>query len=83
MKRIAHKTALHCAGWTCIFFGILAGFLPIIPGFVFVAFGIYLLAQASLWLWNHIENIKLKFPRLAFHYDKIDRKLNRYIKKAH
>ncbi|MBX4197719.1 hypothetical protein KW782_00085 [Candidatus Parcubacteria bacterium] len=83
MKRIAHKTALHCAGWSCILFGILAGFLPLIPGFVFVIVGIYLLGQASLWLWNHIERLKIKFPRFAFQYMRIDTKISKYIKRAH
>jgi hypothetical protein len=83
MKKIAHKTALHCIGWTLIFFGVLAGFLPFVPGFVFVALGIYILAQGWLWLWNHMENVKNRFPRFAYHYQKIDTRLNRFIKKAH
>ncbi len=83
MKRIAHKTALHFSGWTFIILGILAGFLPIIPGFVLVALGVYLISLASLSLWNRIENLKVRFPKLAHHYDRLDLKISRYIKKAH
>jgi hypothetical protein len=83
MKRIAHKTALHFAGWSCLFIGFMGLILPIIPGVVFLALGVYLLSLGWLWLWTRIETIKTRFPSLAYHYDKIDTKISRYIKKVH
>jgi hypothetical protein len=83
MKKLAHKTGLHCLGWMCILFGIFAGLLPFVPGFIFIAAGIYILSLASLWLWLKIEKIKSHFPRFAFQYARIDQKISKYIKKAH
>jgi uncharacterized membrane protein YbaN (DUF454 family) len=83
MKRIAHKTILHMAGWVCITIGILGLVLPILPGFVFIALGIYIISFASLWLYMKIDRIKLRYPKVGIHFDKVERYISRFIKKAH
>ncbi len=83
MRKIAHKTALHIIGWFFIGLGIVGLILPIMPGIIFFALGIYILSLGWLWLYLKIEKIKLRFPHIAFHYDKFDAKIGKIIKKVH
>ncbi|MES2436870.1 MAG: hypothetical protein V4519_02570 [Patescibacteria group bacterium] len=83
MKRIAHKTALHIGGWLFIGIGLLGLILPLIPGFVFIALGVYIISFASLWLYTKIDHIKLRYPKVGIHFDKVDKAISRFIKKAH
>lgn len=83
MKKIAHKTALHIGGWSCIGTGLLGLVLPIIPGFALIIVGLYILSFASRWLFNKLQGYKLRFPLFGLHYDKIDKVIGKYIKKAH
>jgi uncharacterized protein YqgC (DUF456 family) len=83
MRKIIHKTALHILGWSCIMIGMLGIILPVLPGFVFVILGVYFLSLSWLWLYVKIEIVKNRFPFIAFHFDRFDRKVGKYIKKAH
>ncbi len=83
MKRIAHKTALHCVGWVSLFIGILGLILPLIPGLAFMLLGIYFISLASLWLWTKIQEIKQKSPKFGEYFEYFDKRMSRFVKKAH
>lgn len=83
MKRIAHKTVLHVLGWMFIILGVIGIIVPFMPSIPFFFVGIYIISLASLWLWLKLEVIKARFPRLTPYFQSIDRRINKYIKKAH
>jgi uncharacterized membrane protein YbaN (DUF454 family) len=83
MRKILHKTSLHITGYICLIIGVAGLVLPIIPGLIFVAIGIYFFSLASERINTYIESIKQKHPRIAHHYDIFDKKVNRYFKRAY
>jgi len=83
MKRIAHKTAYHCAGWCLILIGLAGLVLPIIPGIVLLVIGLYFISLASVWLHGKVELVKIKYPKIGFHFEKFDNKVGKIFKKVH
>jgi uncharacterized membrane protein YbaN (DUF454 family) len=83
MRKILHKTSLHITGYICFFIGIAGLVLPIIPGIVFLAIGVYFFSLASERVNIKIERLKVKYPRLGHHYDIFDSKVNRFFKRAY
>lgn len=83
MKRIIHKTTLHCAGWACVGIGLAGLVLPLIPGIVMIAVGVYIISLASQSLGLKIDLLKEKYPTFGYHFDRIDKKISKFIKKAY
>jgi uncharacterized membrane protein YbaN (DUF454 family) len=83
MKKAIHKTSLNILALLSIVIGILGLVLPIIPGLVFLAAGVYFLGLSSPWVWSKLDHIKIRYPRFGTIFDTFDRKISRFIKKAH
>jgi uncharacterized membrane protein YbaN (DUF454 family) len=83
MKRIAHITTLHLVGHLSLMIGIAGLVLPVIPGLVFIAIGVFFFTRASERFNTKIENLKLRYPHFGRHYDIFDSKVNRFVKRAY
>jgi uncharacterized membrane protein YbaN (DUF454 family) len=83
MRKILHKTSLHIFGHIAIVIGIAGIILPIIPGILFIAIGVFLFSRASESFNARIDKVKLRFPNFGRHYDIFDSKVNRYVKRAY
>jgi uncharacterized membrane protein YbaN (DUF454 family) len=83
MRRILHKTTLHIIGYIAIFIGLAGLILPIIPGLVFIAIGVFFFTRASKRFNSRIDDLKLQYPRVGYHYDIFDSKVTRFVKRAY
>lgn len=83
MVKIIHKTSLHIVGYLSIVVGVAGLVLPIIPGIICIAIGIFFFTRASEHFNAKIELIKNRYPRFGQHYDIFDSKVNRFIKRAY
>lgn len=55
----------HILGWFCIILGVIQGFLPFLQGWIFVAMGVFLLAD-HIPFFGRIRNwIQHRFPELT------------------
>lgn len=57
--------------------------LPVIPGIVLLALGMYFLSLASLRIWNRIESVKVRYPAVGRYLDKFDTMIGKVLSKAH
>jgi uncharacterized membrane protein YbaN (DUF454 family) len=83
MRRKLHKAGLYAAGGTFIGIGTAGVILPLLPGIPFLALGIYFLYLASRWIESKIEMLKIKYPLFGIHFDRLDKKLSKFFKKAY
>jgi hypothetical protein len=64
MRRHASTLILHATGWAFIFAGMVAGFVPFVPGFLLIIIGIYLISLRSVWLKRKLDFIRRHYPGL-------------------
>lgn len=62
MKRHATNIVVHSVGGMFIVAGIGAGFVPLVPGFVFIIIGLYIISLRSEWLRGRIAWARVRFP---------------------
>jgi uncharacterized membrane protein YbaN (DUF454 family) len=58
MKRVA-KVAV---GWFFLVLGVIGCFLPILQGFLFMAVGLFFLAEESPFIKKYIDRLERKYP---------------------
>jgi len=62
------------AGWKFILLGVAGFILPIMPGFVFLAVGLYILADEYAWARRWLDWLRRRFPRYASSIDEGQRR---------
>lgn len=82
-KRV--KTALVLTiGWGLITLGILAGFIPFVPGIVLIIIGIYVISFRSVLIKNKLDHFRSKNKRLhliVFNFEEFLAKVVVFFKK--
>lgn len=55
----------HILGWLCILLGVIQGFIPFLQGWVFVAMGVFLLADQVPFFGKIRAWIHRRFPEMT------------------
>ncbi|MBN2686279.1 MAG: hypothetical protein JXR40_13445 [Pontiellaceae bacterium] len=55
----------HILGWLCIILGVIQGFLPFLQGWIFVAMGVFLLADHVPFFGKIRDWIHRRFPDMT------------------
>lgn len=63
MKKHTGTVLIYLAGLLLIIFGIAAGFIPFVPGVVFILIGVYVISLRSLWLKGKLGLYRVRHPR--------------------
>ncbi|HAA93805.1 MAG TPA: hypothetical protein DCS82_06690 [Rhodospirillaceae bacterium] len=51
--------------WGFILLGILGILLPIMPGFIFLIIGLYLMSLESLWINRQLDRLGRRYPKFG------------------
>jgi hypothetical protein len=51
--------------WGFILLGFLGILLPVLPGVIFLAIGLYLMSLESVWLNRQIDKISRRYPKIG------------------
>ena len=65
------RMMILCAGWGCIAFGVIGGFIPILQGWVFVVAGLLILSTEYVWAHRIVVWTRNRFPRIAKAMDRV------------
>ncbi len=77
--KIVKRIAIDSLGWLVIVAGILAVFVPIVPGFVLIAVGLYLLSLHSAWFRERVNRHKHRYPRVVAMLERLDTRIRRLL----
>lgn len=78
MKTIK-RISIDTVGWALILLGVIGILLPVVPGFVLVLAGLYLLSLHSKWFHGQLERHKHKYPRVVRFLDSLDARVKRLL----
>lgn len=78
MKTIK-RISIDAVGWALILLGGVGMLLPVIPGFIFVLAGLYLLSLHSKWFHQQLDRHKHKYPRAVRFLDRLDARVKRLL----
>jgi len=73
-KSLLKRWLIIAGGWVFIILGIAGTFLPLLPGILFLAFGISLLASEYHWARRVIHVFRQRFPWLDKHLERLHQK---------
>lgn len=62
MRKHAETLILHSIGWVFVIAGVVAGFVPFVPGFVLIIVGIYIISLRSVWLKRKLDFFRKYYP---------------------
>ncbi len=70
------KILIVLAGWTFLLLGLVGLVLPIVPGLIFIVFGLVILSTEYIWAHHLLARCRERFPWLGIHLERA-RKLAR------
>lgn len=74
MRKKAKKVILHTCGWALLPIGVAGILLPIIPGIVLFALGIFILACVSPTIQSKLESFLVRYPKIHKEYMRLELK---------
>jgi uncharacterized membrane protein YbaN (DUF454 family) len=69
------KLLKQIVGWIFILLGITGLILPILPGFIFLIIGLYILSATNHWSFKLLNFIRRRFPLISKQADRFMKKI--------